>query len=539
MLTHPLVLVFVLFFVGLTIAITWWTNKSVQSTKDYYVAGSQIPWVQTGIAMVGSYLSAASFLGCPGDIAIFGVDRIWLSIGFFGGYMAVLLLIAGPLRNVGSYTVADALYRRFPHDNIKLIVMITTLVISTFYLVPQMLGAGLLFELIMGWNFTVVTVVLGVLISVYIIFGGMKATLYNQVVQALFLFFTMVFITVYGFILYSNTSVSTLIETAYRTVPPAIAAQNPDAVAAIASAATPLQAVQAARAIMPDAPNAMTIGVQTPDLFAQISTVVALVFGTAGLPHILIMFFTVPSARAAKKSVMLCVAGLGIFYLCTIFLGFILMPEVYPKLVAWMAAGKAGLAKNMAVLEFSKVLGGEFLMALAAAGAVAAVLSTAAGLMITCASTVSHDFYKVYINKNATENQELMIAKVTTVVMSAIAVILAMALKGENVAWLVTLAFGIAGSAIFPTMLTTLWWKGLTRQGAIAGMLTGLVVSVLFIAMLLMDIKSFFGLSTAGGPGALGVTLSFIVIFVVSKMTGDYGENVGKFLTLAHKRDDS
>lgn len=537
MLNYPLVLAFIVFFVIVTIVVTWLTQKSTKSTSDFYVAGKKIPWIQTGIAMVGSYLSAASFLGCAGDVSIFGVDRIWLAIGFFGGYMAVLMLIAGPLRNVGSYTVADALHRRFPSPSIKLIVMITTLIISTFYLVPQMLGAGLLFEMIMGWNFLAVTIGLGILMSAYIIFGGMKGTLYNQVIQALFLFGAMVFITVFGFFVLFHGSLSELLAMASKIVPPAIAGADATAAAAIAAAPSGQAAIDVAREILPNAPSALTIGIQTPDLISQISTVIALVFGTAGLPHILIMFYTVPSARAAKKSVMLCVIMLGIFYICTIFLGFLLMPDVYQQLVQWISVGKHGIAKNMAVLLVSEKLGGQVLMALGAAGAVAAVLSTAAGLMITSASTISHDLYKAFINKNATEKQELSIAKITTLVMSAISVVIAVMLKGENVAWLVTLAFGIAASAIFPVMLGNLWWKRMTRQGAIAGMASGLLVSVFFIVLLLTGVKSFVGLPTAGGPGVFGVTVAFAAMILVSLATKDRGAKVDEFFDLAHKAD--
>ncbi|HNV70634.1 MAG TPA: cation acetate symporter [Candidatus Ozemobacteraceae bacterium] len=554
---YPLVFIFTLGFVFLSILITYLTLNKGQSTSEFYVAGNQVPWVQVGIAMVGSYLSAASFLGVAGDIAIKGVDRIWLAIGFFGGYMALLMLIAGPLRNVGSYTVADALYRRFPDDRIKLIVMVTTLVISTFYLVPQVLGAGLVFELLLGWNFLVTTIGIGVLISLYIIYGGMKATLYNQVVQAIFLWAAMVVIVIAGVFMFFDGSINKIFETAGQIVPPSIAGPNAGAVAASAAAvsagaaidpalaakygtvipASATAAFTAVRASMPDAATAMTIGVQTPSTFAQISTVLALVFGTAGLPHILIMFFTVPSASAAKKSVTLCVIALGIFYFCSIFLGFITLILVYPQLIAWIGAGKVGMATNMAVLKVAEMIGGQWLMAISTAGAVAAILSTAAGLMITCASTISHDFYKVYINKEATEAQEINIAKLTTVIMSAIAVLLAYVLKGENVAWLVTLAFGIAASAIFPTMIATLWWKKFTRQAALAGMSTGLGISVIFIVLLLSGVKEVFGLSVVGGPGIFGVTVGILVVVLVSLFTNDYGKDVNGFFALAHKTE--
>ena len=536
----PIVIGFVLFFVVISIFITWYTSRSNKSASDFYVAGKGVPWMQVGIAMTGSYLSAASFLGCAGDIGVYGIDSIWLSIGFFGGYMAVLLLIAGPLRNIGSYTVAGALHTRFPDDRIKLAVMLCTVVISTFYLVPQMLGAGLLFEMLLHWNFVWVTIGLGILMSIYIIFGGMKATLYNQVIQALFLFGTMVVLTVMAYFLIGEGSFYSIIETAREVVPPLLAAKNPAVVEAIQGLPAD-QAIAVAREMLPNAPSAMDIGVKTSSTLAMISTVVALVFGTAGLPHILIMFFTVPSARAAKKSVALCIIGLGIFYLFAIILGFLLFPGIYTKLVTWISQGAVGvgLAKNMAVLEISNRVGGSWLMAIGASGAVAAILSTSAGLMITVASSVSHDLYKVYINPKATEKQELNIAKITTLLMSAIAVSLAVLLKKENIAWLVMLAFGIAASAIFPAMLSTLWWKRATRQAVISSILTGLAVSVVFIVLLFTKGSSYtlIGLPVAGGPGLFGVVASSLVLIAVTLMTSDTGKNPEEFLALAHKPD--
>ncbi len=536
----PIVIGFILFFVIASIFITWWTSRSTKSASDFYVAGKGVPWAQVGIAMTGSYLSAASFLGCAGDIGVFGIDSIWLSIGFFGGYMAVLLLIAGPLRNIGSYTVAGALHSRFPDDRIKLTVMLCTVVISTFYLVPQMLGAGLLFELLLHWNFVWVTVGLGILMSIYIIFGGMKATLYNQVIQALFLWGTMVVLVTLAYFGIGHGSFFDILTTANQTVPPMIAAKDPAVVAAIQGLPAD-QAIAMARQMLPDAATAMTIGVKTSSTLAMVSTVIALVFGTAGLPHILIMFFTVPSARAAKKSVALCIVALGIFYLGAIVLGFLLFPGIYPKLVSWISQGPVGvgMAKNMAVLEMSHKVGGTWLMAIGASGAVAAILSTSAGLMITVASSVSHDLYKVYINPRATEKQELGIAKITTLLMSAIAVSLAVMLKKENIAWLVMLAFGIAASAIFPAMLSTLWWKRTTRQAVIASILTGLGVSVLFIVLLFVKGAKFslFGLPVAGGPGLFGVAASTAALILVTMVTSDTGKNPVEFMALAHRPD--
>jgi cation/acetate symporter len=536
----PIVIGFILFFVITSIVITWWTSRSTKSASDFYVAGKGVPWAQVGIAMTGSYLSAASFLGCAGDIGVFGIDSIWLSIGFFGGYMAVLLLIAGPLRNIGSYTVAGALFSRFPDDRIKLVVMLCTVIISTFYLVPQMLGAGLLFEMLLNWNFVWVTIGLGILMSIYIIFGGMKATLYNQVIQALFLWGTMVTLVTIAFFTVGDGSFYEILAIADQTVPPLVAASDPAVVEAIKGLPAD-QAIATARQMLPEAVSAMTIGVKTSSTLAMVSTVIALVFGTAGLPHILIMFFTVPNARAAKKSVALCIVALGIFYLCAIVLGFLLFPGIYPKLVNWISQGPVGvgLAKNMAVLEMSFTVGGTWLMAIGASGAIAAILSTSAGLMITVASSISHDLYKVYINPNATEKQELGIAKITTLLMSTIAVSLAVLLKDQNIAWLVMLAFGIAASAIFPAMLATLWWKRTTRQAIIASILTGLAISVLFIVLLFSEGPGYtlLGLPVGGGPGLFGVVASSLVLILVSITTSDTGKNAEEFLAQAHRPD--
>jgi cation/acetate symporter len=351
----------------------------------------------------------------------------------------------------------------------------------------------------------------------------------------------MVALVVIAYFTVGHGSFAGILAVAAQAVPPIIAGKDPAVVAAIAGLPAD-QAIATARQMMPAAESVMSIGVKSNNTLAMVSTVIALVFGTAGLPHILIMFFTVPSARAAKKSVTLCITALGIFYLCAIILGFLLFPAIYPKLVSWIAQGPTGvgLAKNMAVLEISQMVGGPWLMAIGAAGAVAAILSTAAGLMITVASSISHDLYKVYINPNATEKQELNIAKLTTLLMSAVAVVLAVALKRENIAWLVMLAFGIAASAIFPAMLATLWWKRATRQGVIASIITGLAVSVAFIYMLLTGVKSdpLLGLPTAGGPGVFGVTSAFVVLFVVSMMTKDRGKDHEQFLALAHKPDE-
>ena len=411
------------------------------------------------------------------------------------------------------------------------------MIISTFYLVPQLVAAGKLFEMIIGWKFLAVIISVGILISIYIIFGGMKATIYNQVIQATFLWIAMIAIVVFGVVLFFGGDFGEVFKQAENIVVPNFAGLNKDAVAAVLGKESH-EAIAAVNSLLANVPNkAMTIGLQTPDIISQLSTVLALLFGTAGLPHILIMFYTVPSAKAAKKSVMLTIFALGIFYLASIVLGFMCMNLVYPDLLGWIGNGEMGKAVNMVVLKISEKVGGQFLMAISAAGAVAAVLSTAAGLMITVSSTISHDLYKTFINSNATEKQELSIAKITTVAMSTIAIILALVLQNQNVAWLIALAFGISSSAIFPTMISLLWWKRFTRQAALASMITGLVVSLIFIILLLSGVKSFIGFSTLGGPGLFGITLSSVVLIVVTFLTKDTGKDVEEFFAVAHKEE--
>ena len=535
-----LIISFILFFIIASISITWWTSRTNKSAADFYVAGKGVSWIYVGIAMVGSYLSAASFLGCAGDIGVFGIDSIWISIGFFGGYMSLLFLIAGPLRNVGSFTVAGALHSRYPDNKIKLAITVCTIIVSTFYLVPQMIGAGALFTMLLGWDFLWVTIGIGTLVSIYIIFGGMKSTLYNQVLQALFLWATMMALVILAYFTIGDGFLDAL-NTAVKAVPPLLSGKNPAVVDALKGMtnADSMQAIEITRQLMPDADSALTLGVKTGSSLAMISMVVALIFGTAGLPHILVMFFTVPNARAAKKSVAFCISALAVFYFAAIILGFLLFPAIYPKLVNWISQGPTGvgMAKNMAVLEIGMLVGGKWLVAIAAAGAVAAVLSTSAGLMITVASAFSNDIYKVYINPKATDKQGIRIARVTTIVMSITAVSLALLLRHENVAWLVTLGFGIAASAIFPAMLGTLWWRRATRQAIIASVWVGLSVSMVFIVLLLTGVPSLFGLPTGGGPGIFGVVAAFLTLWLVSIYTNDTGANADKFLTKAHAID--
>ncbi len=535
MIANPIVLILVVLSVVVTIFVAYYSRRWMTSTAEFYVAGRKISWMQNGIALVGDYLSAASFLGVAGAIALAGIDRIWIGIGFFGGYMAVLMMIAGPLRNVGTYTVADALYKRFKWAPIKIAVMLSTIVISVFYLVPQILGAGILFELVLGWDFKVVTIAAGVLMGAYIVLGGMRATTYNQIIQGILLWGVMVFVVVLVLFVVFDGSFVKLFDIMSMTVPPDVAAKAGEKVKA-ATQLESLAAIQSVRGALPEAPSAMSPGILTPTVIAQLSTVLALVFGTAGLPHILIRFYTVPTAADAKKSVAVVLMAIGLFYIAAIFMGFMSMYLLYPQLLDWILAKKVGLATNMPVLLTSKLMGGDFLMGIAAAGAVAAMLSTAAGLLIATSSSITRDLYASFINKNASEKDEIRIARITTATMSVIAIMIALVLRGENVAWLVTLAFGMAASALFPALACTLWWKRFTRQAAVAGIVTGLTVASLFIILHLSGVKSFLGLTVVGSPGIYSITASFLAILIVTTFTKDSGD-VDNFFALAHAEE--
>jgi cation/acetate symporter len=523
--------------ITLSLFISYYHRRSTSSTANFYVAGGGISPRVNGWAMLGDYASAASFLGVAGAVALMGVDGWWLALGFFAAWIVVLLLIASPLKNVGKYTVADLLNARFKgsEKGIRTIAMISTLALCVMYLIPQMVGAGHLFGLLLGWDYLPTVMVTGSLMGVFVILGGMKGTSYNQAIQGAILFGALLFLLVFGIIsLFAGNPIG-VIDAANEMVPPLLAAANPDAVALTASmsSSSPGEAVTAVRQLMSESASAVTPGVSLRSFADNVSLVIALFFGVLGLPHILIRFYTVSNAKDARKSAEITIWGLAIFYAAVFFVGLIAMYGLYPQLVALLAEGKRGIATNMTMPMLSEMLGGQVLLGVIAAGAMAAMLSTSAGLLISATTSLSHDLYKGILKPDSTDEQQLRFAKIGAGCLAVVAILMSIWLKDQNVAMLVGMCFGIAASTFAPALVFAVWWRKLTSQAVVIGMATGLIVSLVFTFGRFFEVESLLGLDVLVNPALYSMPLAVLVTVVVSLMTNDRGETE-EFMAKAH-----
>lgn len=528
---NPIALMIVFWGLLLTLMVAWYSRRWTETTSEFYVAGGKISWVANGLALIGDYLSAASFLGVAGAVAIFGIDRFWDGIGFFGGYMTVLFIIATALRNTGKYTVADVLTARFNSRSIRVMSAVTTLIICTFYLVPQIIGAGGLFHLLLGWDYLFTMLIVGVLMGLYVVLGGMRGTTYNQIIQGVVLWLVMLVIFVLLTVKYFDGNPLHIVQAAQNTIPPQISQQVGEQV--LQQHVSGVEAIDLARNLLPHEPTALTPGVFSQDLLNQISFVLALFLGVAGLPHILTRLYTVPSARDARKSLVLTLSGLAIFYVATCFAGLAAMILLFPTLIDYLVTGQIGVATNMVVPLLSQMVGGQFLMGLTAAGAMAAMLSTASGLMISATTCLAHDVYASLIKPQASQREQLRFAKAGSAVLSLLAILLAILLRDQGISFLVVIAFGIGASTFAPSLILTIWWKKLTKQGVMAGMLTGLVISLAFTIALLLKQTSLLGLPVLINPAIYSVMGAFTTAVGVSFLTKDRGV-VDEFMASAH-----
>ena len=533
-LTYPIAFIIVAISVFLSIYISFYFRKQTRTTSSFFVAGGEIPWKINGLAMFGDYCSAASFLGVAGAIAIVGIDGWWLALGFFATWMAVLFLIAGPLKNAGKFTVGDVISERFGKGkDIRTIAMITTLVLSSLYLVPQIVGAGHLFKLLLGWDYTLTVIVSGVLITLLVIIGGMKGTTFNQAIQGIVLLGAMLLLLISAAVIYYNGNIFNIITTGKKVVPTVIAAK--EAAQVVKNAPDAKAAVDAVRSAIPGAPGALTPGVGLRDFANHMSLVLGLFVGVLGLPHILIRFYTVRSAKAAQKSIEFTIWGLAIFYTAVLFVGLAIMYILYPELVDLVASGKRGIATNMAVPMLGQRIGGELFLGLIAAGALAAMLSTCTGLLITATTSIAHDLYASIFRPDSSDEERVSFAKKAVLVLSAISILLAIWLKNQNVGMLVGMSFGIAASTFAPAIVLTVWWKRLTKQGVVVGMAVGLFVSLLFTFAKFFNLKTLLGIPVLVNPALYSVPVAFLVFIIVSLMTKDVGEVEG-FMAKAHQR---
>ena len=546
---NPIALIILIIGMGTFFFIGWYSRRWTKSTAEFYVAGGQIPWKLNGVAMFSNYASAASFLGVAGAIAIGGIDNWWLALGFFAAWVVVVLVLASPLRRSGKYTVADALQERFSGPEIRLLTIIAGIIIGVLYLVPQLVGAGHLFNLLIpdlaetlgsdqAYIFWVA--VAGGFTAFIVVLGGMRGTSYNQAFQGIIIFGAMVILLVLAAAMYFNWNPLNMLTEADNVITPAqvVEAGTQDELLAMydGTAESAMEVSQASGDLMPDTASALTPGSEVPNLANQLSLVLGLFLGVVGLPHVLIRLYTVKDATAARKSSELTIVSLAIFYTMTLFVGFAAMMLLYPQLLELLAADRAGDAKNNAVAYLGDLLGGQWLLGLVLAGAMAAILSSAVGLLIQMTTTVAHDGYTVLLRPQSSEEQRVRVARLAGIVLTVAAVLMAIWLQKENVAQLVAMTFGIAASTFAPILLLTVWWTRLTRQGVIAGFVVGLIVSLVFTFARYAGVESVLGIPVLVNPALYGVPSAFLAAIVVSLLTKDVGA-VDHFMHMAHDRE--
>ncbi len=452
-------------FVLATLWITKWAAAKTKSAADFYTAGGGITGFQNGLAIAGDYMSAASFLGISASVMASGYDGLIYSIGFLVGWPFITFLMAERLRNLGKFTFADVAGYRFKQTPIRAFAASGTLVVVAFYLIAQMVGAGQLIKLLFGLDYAYAVIIVGVLMMIYVLFGGMTATTWVQIIKAVLLLSGVTFMAI-------------MVLSKYGFSPEALFAEGVKVKSAIAEAGgkSPEEAAKVGLSIMGP-------GGFIKDPISAISFGMALMFGTAGLPHILMRFFTVPDAKEARKSVFWATTWIGYFYILIFIIGFgaITLVLTNPEMAdtaKGVIKGGAGTA-NMAAVLVAKMVGGDVFFGFISAVAFATILAVVAGLTLSGASAVSHDLYAtVFKQGKADSASELKVSRITTVALGIIAVALGIAFEKQNIAFMVSLAFAIAASANFPVLFLSVLWKDCTTKGAVIGGFMGLISSV-------------------------------------------------------------
>ena len=452
-------------FVVATLFITKWAAGRTKSAADFYTGGGGITGFQNGLAIAGDYMSAASFLGISAAVMASGYDGLIYSIGFLVGWPVITFLMAERLRNLGKFTFADVAGYRFQQTPIRIFAASGTLVVVAFYLIAQMVGAGSLIKLLFGLEYWIAVVIVGALMMIYVLFGGMTATTWVQIIKACLL-------------LSGVTFMAFMVMAEFGFSFEALFARGVEVKTAIASGSgkTSEEAAKIGLAIM--GPGGFIM-----DPISAISFGMALMFGTAGLPHILMRFFTVPDAKQARKSVFWATTWIGYFYVLIFIIGFgaitlVLTNPEFANTVTGIIKGGGGSA-NMAAVLVAKAVGGNVFFGFISAVAFATILAVVAGLTLSGASAVSHDIYATVIKKgNADSDSELKVSRMTTLALGVVAVGLGIAFEKQNIAFMVSLAFAIAASANFPVLFMSVLWKDCTTKGAVIGGFLGLISSV-------------------------------------------------------------
>ncbi|QIG04286.1 cation acetate symporter [Proteus sp. ZN5] len=473
-----------LIFVGLTLYITYWASKRTRSRADYYTAGGKITGFQNGMAIAGDFMSAASFLGISALVYTSGYDGLIYSIGFLIGWPIILFIIAERLRNLGRYTFADVVSYRLSPKPVRTLSAVGSLVVVALYLIAQMVGAGKLIELLFGLNYHIAVVLVGILMVLYVLFGGMLATTWVQIIKAILLLAGASFMAV---------MVMKAVDFNFNTL------------------------FKEAVSVHSKGFSIMSPGGLVSDPISALSLGLALMFGTAGLPHIIMRFFTVSDAKEARKSVFYATGFIGYFYILTFIIGFGAILLVSPNPVFKDAAGALIGGTNMAAVHLADAVGGNFFLGFISAVAFATILAVVAGLTLAGASAVSHDLYaNVIKNGHADERQELKVSKITVVILGIVAIGLGILFEKQNIAFMVGLAFSIAASCNFPIILLSMYWKGLTTRGAVAGGWSGLLVAVTLMILGPTIWVSILGHEKPIYPYEYPALFSIIIAFVVS-----------------------
>jgi cation/acetate symporter len=491
--------VFFFVFIALSLGITYVAARRTRTAAHFYTASGQVTGLQNGLALAGDYMSAASFLGIAGLVSLSGFDGLIYSIGFLVGWPVVMFLIAEPLRNLGKYTFADVVAFRLRQGPVRVAAGIGSLAVVAFYLIAQMVGAGNLIRLLFGLEYEMAVAIVGVVMLAYVLFGGMMATTWVQIVKA-------VLLLTGAFLL---------------------------AVMALARFGfSPLALFRAAS-------EQYGVGVLGPGQLVSnpldgMSLGLALMLGTAGLPHILMRFYTVPDSKTARTSVSYATAFIGFFYLLTFILGFGAMVLVGQPAIRAIDAGG-----NMAAPLLAQAVGGQAFLGFISAVAFATILAVVAGLTLAGAATLSHDLWvNVVRHAAASEREQLVVARASTVLLGVLAIVLGIVFKGQNVAYMVGLAFAIAASANFPALVLSIFWRKFTTRAAQMSMLVGTASSLLLIYLsptiqidVLKNSAAWFPLRN---PGLVSIPLSFAVAIAVASLWPE-AEAEARFIEVEHR----
>jgi cation/acetate symporter len=496
-----------LVFIAVTLYITWWAARRSAGSSAYFAAGRSLTAWQNGVAVAGDYMSAASFLGIAGIIAFQGYDGFMYSVGWLVAYLTVLLVVAEPLRNAGKYTMADVLAYRLSPRPVRAMGALSTLTVSAFYMIAQMVGAGALVSLLLkgaGVTFHTAVIAVGALMIVYVVFGGMLATTWVQIVKAVLLMGGTILLSLlvlkhFGFSL--GNFFAAVTQVSYHDAQGNVVTQN-----------------------------FLTPGLRYKPPYGALDLIslgMALIFGTAGLPHILVRFYTVPDAKTARTSVVWAMLIIGSFYILTTFLGF----------GAATIVGRDFIAKNggtnMSAPLLAQTLGGDFFFAFISSIAFATILAVVAGLTISASTSFAHDFWTnvLHRGKERSPGEEVRVARVTAFVVGAVSILIAILLgPNANVAFLVALAFAVAASANLPVIVLSLFWRRFNTRGAVAGLATGLLSSLILILISpsVMKGDAVFPLEN---PGIVSIPLGFLGA-ALGALTGREPEAEEKFTEL-------